>query len=358
MQPIKSAIVALTCLATLSLAGCGGDESKAKPPAKQVVVLTAYHQAIADRVEALGTTQSNESIDITPNTTGIIDKIEFTDGQSVQKGDTLVLLELDEERAQLAAAKAQLAEHVREIARLKKLLEKRAAAQREYEQTLTLAEVARNTIKEIESRIDDKTLKAPFDGVVGIRRLSPGALVQPGQIITTLDQTDPIKLDFSVPATYLARLVVGATVEAEGDALPGEPFTGKLASIDTRIDPVTRSILLRALLDNPGGRIKPGMLMRVTLLEDQRQALVVPEESVTQKEQDHFLDIVRPDNTVDHRKVEIGLRLPGLVEISGGLAVGEKVIVRGMGFVKPGQKVQIEATWTTIRDHQFPATPK
>jgi membrane fusion protein (multidrug efflux system) len=334
--------------------GCSDEQAgKQAAPPRPVVVMEAHEEQIANRVEALGTAQANESIDITPHAVGVIDEIRFKDNQQVKKGDVIVQLDKDEEEAQLSAATAQLAEHVREIARLKRLLAKRAAAQRDFDTRVTQAEVARDTISEIKARIDDLTLKAPFDGVLGIRHASPGALVQPGQVITTLDAIDPIKLDFSVPAVYLTKLAIGATIEAEGDALPGQQFTGTVASIDSRIDPVTRSILMRALIDNPKGLIRPGMLMRVTLLEEKRQALVVPEESVTQKEQAHYLSIVKPDNTVEIRKVKIGNRQPGRVEITDCLKAGEKVVVRGMGFLRPGQKVTIESTWKGIREQQF-----
>jgi membrane fusion protein (multidrug efflux system) len=304
-------------------------------------------------VEALGTAQANESITITATVAGRLEEITFNDGQQVHKGDVIARLDQDEERAQLVAAQVQLAEHTREMKRLQTLLARKAAATRELDERKTLVAVTASSIEQIRARIDELTLKAPFDGKIGIRRVSPGALVQPGQVIATLDEIDPIKLDFSIPATMLLGLKPGDHIEARADALGEQVFVGKVSATDSRIDPLTRSMLLRAIIANPDGKLIPGMLMRVTLLANQRDALVVPEESVTQKEDRHFLTIVSSDSKALLRPVQLGLRRAGLVEIRNGLNAGELVVVRGMGFIKPGKPVKVAETWDKIRDNQF-----
>jgi len=340
-------LILSTCL--LFIQACSQEEPNHQTPAaRPVVVLKAYQETISTRVEALGTAQANESITITPNIAGRLEKISFSDGQQVNKGDIITEFDHDEELAQLAAATAQLAEQLREIERLKTLLKKKAAATRDLDERLTLATVARSAITEIKSRISDRVLRAPFAGKLGIRRISPGALVQPGQIITTLDAVDPIRVAFNLSATHLSTLHHGMSIEAYGAALPGEIFTGSITAIDSRIDPVSRSILTHAEIANPDARIKPGMLMHVSLLQEQRQALVAPEESITQREDDHFLTIITPDRRVELRKVNIGIRMPGRVEILDGLAAGEMIVVRGMGFLSPGQQVEIQQQWDTI----------
>ena len=337
----------------LFLAGCGEAENgkRNKRGDRPVVTMQAARMNIATRVEALGTAQSFESIDITSSATDTIREIRFADGQQVKKGDIIALLDQEEEEAQLAAANARLAEHRRERQRLESLLQKKAAARREYDERLTLIEVTKREIEQIEARIGDRTLRAPFDGVLGLRRMSPGQLVQPGQAITTLDDIDPIKLDFTVPAIHLPELATGTPIIATADARPGERFSGDIDVIDSRIDPATRSILLRAVIANPSGLIKPGMLMHVTLLERQRQAIVVPEESIVQKQDDHFLTVVDKENRVSERKVTIGERQPGLVEVVEGLEVGEMFVVRGMRFVRAGDKVIVKEVWESIPGH-------
>lgn len=337
----------------VSVAGCGAPEDggRARRGEQPVVVYKVASMAVATRVEALGTARSNESIDITSNATDTIRQIRFADGQQVSKDDIIVLLDQEEEEAQLAAARARLAEHRREKRRLETLLQKRAAARREYDERLTLIEVTRSEIEQIEARKGDRTLRAPFDGVLGIRRMSPGQLVQPGQVITTLDDIDPIKLDFSVPAVHLPQLATGTPIIATADARPGARFSGNVNVIDSRIDPATRSILLRAIIVNKAGLIKPGMLMHVTLLERQRQAVVVPEESIVQRKDDHFITVIGKDNVASERRVSIGERQPGVVEITDGLVAGEMVVVRGMRFVRAGEKVVIKEVWESIPGH-------
>jgi len=344
----------ITAVFTLLLTGCGDEQAPtAKRGDKQVVVLKAYSTTLHDRIEALGTAEANEAVDITARASGVLEKVAFTDGQQVHKGDLIVRLDQDEEKAQLAAATAQLAEHTREIKRLETLLARKAAATRDLDERKTLAAVAASNIREIKARIADLTLRAPFDGKLGIRRVSPGALVQPGEVITTLDAIDPIKLDFTIPATQLRDINVATAVEAWADTRPDLKLSGSIKALDSHIDPVTRSILARAEIPNSDGKLIPGMLMHVTIMQHERSALMVPEESITQKGERHFLSLAGGDGKVEIRAVDIGARQNGTVEIRHGLAEGELVIVRGMGFVKPGQSVTISETWTTIRDSQF-----
>lgn len=313
---------------------------------KPVIVTTIHPVPLNDRVEALGTAKANESVTITSKLSGTIEEVLFTDGQQVKQGDVLVRLDQDEETAQLKAAELQLAEHYREINRLKKLLQHKAAATRDLDERKTLAAVTAIQIEQIKAQLGDLTLTAPFDGKLGIRQISPGALIQPGQVITTLDNVNPIKLDFSIPSTMMSALKEDSPIEAHADALADRVFTGNVSAIDSRIDPLTRSILVRAVINNDAGTLMPGMLMRVTLLANQRQALMVPEESITQKQDKHFLTLVDAENKAVIRPVQIGTRQNGQVEIIQGLTAGERVVVRGMGFVKPGTQLNVTESET------------
>lgn len=357
MKPsLPLSFLLMFALFTLLAGGCSdqGDGPK-QVAAKPVVVVKAHTLTLHDRVEALGTAQASESITITAGVAGKLEEASFSDGELVRKGRVIVRMDQDEEQAQLVAASSQLAEHQREIRRLEALLARKAAASRDLDERKTLAALTASSIKQIRARIGELTLTAPFDGRLGIRRVSPGALIQPGTVITTLDASGVIKLDFTIPSTQLQGLKTGIRVEARSDALPGQLFAGQIAAIDSRIDPVSRSILLRALIDNPDGLLIPGMLMRVTLLKEKREALVLPEESITQKQDKHFITLVNANGVAELRAVQTGLRRDGLVEIRQGLAVGEQVVVRGMGFIKEGQRVEISESWNRIRDSQYPA---
>lgn len=326
-------------------------------PAPPVIALEVYTETLSDKVQALGTAISNEAVDITATTAETIAEILFTDGSFVEKGTVILRLDQQEEQAQLDAARARLDEHNRELARLNKLLKDKAASRRERDERLTLKRITENEIKQIEARIDDLTLRAPFDGVLGVRRLSAGALVQPGQLITTIDDTNPIKLDFSIPSVYLSGLKPGIPIIAHSDALPERVFNGKVSTINSRIDPVTRTVLVRAILDNDDGAIRPGLLMQVTLLEDEHDAVMVPEESIVQRADKHFVFVVKNDSTAEKRQVTIRVRQPGKVEITQGLQPGETIVVRGMGEINDGDQLSVQSRWNSIRDSQFAAPP-
>jgi membrane fusion protein (multidrug efflux system) len=176
---------------------------------------------------------------------------------------------------------------------------------------------------------------------VGLRRVSVGALVGPATVITTLDDTDPIKLDFDVPETALGRLAVGLPVVARSAAWPDSAFEGEVASIDTRVDPVSRTVKVRARVPNPRGLLRPGMFLTVNLLRRDVTALMVPEQAIVPEQSEQFVFVVGEDGTVQKRRVATGRRRPGQVEVLTGLEAGETVVAEGTQKVQPGTAVEI-----------------
>jgi membrane fusion protein (multidrug efflux system) len=295
---------------------------------------------IYDEIEALGTAYSNEAVNITTNTTDKIVEIRFTDGQEVKQGDVIALLNQEEEQAQKKTEQVQLAEHKRELKRLEDLLKKRATAETAHDERKTLVAISESKLKEIQSRIDDKTIRAPFDGVLGLRKISVGSLVEPGDIITTLDDISQIKLDFSIPSTYLDVVHKGAVIHAKSDAL-SDIFEGEVTTVASRVDSRTRSVEVRAILQNPKGIIKPGILLSIKLLRNERLAFVIPEEALIQMQDKHFVFKIE-DNQVKKQEINKGKRASGWVEILDGLEIGDKIITRGQIRVRPGDKVEVE----------------
>jgi membrane fusion protein (multidrug efflux system) len=174
---------------------------------------------------------------------------------------------------------------------------------------------------------------------VGLRRVSVGTLISPGDVITTLDDTSVIKLDFAVPENFLASLREGLTIRATAPAFPGRTFAGSVSSIDSRVDIATRSVTVRALLTNEDGALKPGMFLNVSLANDEREALVIPEEALTPEAERQYVFVVT-DGKVSRREVRIGGRRPGSVEILAGVVAGERVIVEGTQKVRDGAMVR------------------
>ena len=317
----------------------------AGPPAETPVFVTETKLAIIeDRIEALGTLRANESVELTASVTETVTAINFDDGDRVKAGQVLVQMTNDEEQAQLREARVTVDEAKRQYERIKSLRAQQSASESQLDEQQRVWEANRARLAAIESRLADRLLRAPFAGVVGLRNVSIGALVEPGDVITTLDDDSVMKLDFSVPSVYLAALVPDMPVTAITRAWQGQLFEGRVKSINSRVDPVTRTVIVRALLSNPDHALRPGMLMQVELQSQRREAIIIPEECLVAQGQKQFVYVVdRTDNKVERREVRIGTRRPGEVEIIEGLVVGELVITDGTLKVRPGNKVSIRA---------------
>ena len=187
--------------------------------------------------------------------------------------------------------------------------------------------------------IGDRRIRAPFAGVLGIRQVSPGALVQPGTVVATLDDISRVYVDFPVPETRLAQLANGQRLTGSSVAWPGQAFDGEVSSIEARIDPNTRAVTVRGDFPNPDRRLRPGMLVQVSLARPERQALVLPEIAIVQVGRETFVWRVRADDTVERAMIEVGERRAGQVEVVSGLAAGDRIVVEGTGKLRPGIKV-------------------
>ncbi|EGV18725.1 efflux RND transporter periplasmic adaptor subunit [Thiocapsa marina] len=318
----------------------------APSPATAVAVVVAQVRSMpwAERVEALGTLKANESVNITANVTETISAIHFDDGQRVSEGDILVELTSVEQHALLDEAAVRAREAERQYERVKALVAQGAASESLLDERKRDLDTARAVLVAIESRLSDRLIKAPFDGVLGLRNVSRGTLVEPADTITTLDDDSFMKLDFTVPSVYMSALEPGLRIEARARAYGDRVFEGVVRGVDSRVDPVTRSIQVRALIPNPARTLKPGLLMRVELLVDPRDALVVPEAAILHEGQEHFVQVVVEGEkglTSERRRILIGARKPGLVEVREGLAEGDRVIEHGHLKVRPGQPVEI-----------------
>lgn len=319
-------------------------EQKEKPV--PVIVKEAKIDRFVDYVEALGTLRANETVDITATVTDTVTAIHFDDGQRVNAGDILVEMTNAEEHALLDEARSTLKEAQIQYERVKPLVERGAAARSQLDQQQRDYNTARARYRAIESRLQDLLIVAPFSGVVGLRNISVGALIEPGVIITTLDDDSTMKLDFTVPAIHLATLKTGLPIQARAPSFSDRTFPGEVSAINSRIDQATRSIVARAILPNPDRLLKPGLLMNVQLLNNPRDVVVIPEEALIPTGQENHVLVV--DQSVDpvvaeRRKVKIGVRRPGEVEIVEGLKAGEVVVIHGTLRARPGQEVQIVA---------------
>lgn len=311
-------------------------------PIANVVVDKAQIQTIRDEVEALGTTKANESITVTPKVTEVVTQIHFDDGDVVQKGRLLVQLQDSEQVARVTAATVRVSEHRRELDRIRALVTSQTIAELERDRLQTLIDTAKAELAQASSALKDRRITAPFQGRLGLRQISIGSLVSPGTVITTLDDISVIKLDFSVPERFLTSLAIGKNVEATAMAFPEQLFNGKVISIDSRVNPTTRAVIVRAEIPNTAHRLLPGMLMKVKLIKESREALILPESAIIPIQDRHFVYLIDSDNQVIKRQVKLGLRKRGRVEVLDGVVAGEQVVNRGILKVRPGDKVKVQ----------------
>ncbi len=324
----------------------GASALAASPPPPAVIVEVVAEETIADRIEALGTLRPNETVQITATVSDTISKIHFEDGQTVEAGEILLELTDTEESALLAEAETLADEARRQFERHEELLSRGSASASLLDERRREWRAAEARLEAVRSRLRDRLVIAPFSGRVGLRMVSPGALVSPGEPITTLVDDSRMKLDFSVPAIYFASVRPGTRIEATTPVLPDQTFTGVVSSVESTIDPVTRAMTVRAVIDNPDHALVGGMLMTLDLLRNERRAVVISEEAIIpQGETRHVLVVAGNGDTLqaEKRMVELGARMPGRVEVLSGLAVGEQIITHGTLKVRPGMPVRIKA---------------
>lgn len=331
--------------AALGLIGCS---EKATSPAAgkasggpvEVVVHEVKTERFVDEAVAVGTLQADESAAISTNVTERVDELLFDDGQRVEEGQVLARLASRQEEAMQKSAAATKAEEEREVERLRPLVERGAVAESELAARRTRLAVAEAMMAQAEAQIADRSIRAPFAGIVGLRRISPGALVEPGDVITTLDKTDTMKLDFTVPETFLGSLEPGLVVTASSAAYPDRDFEGRVAEVDTRIDPVTRSVAVRALVPNEDGALRPGMLMTVRLDRNPQENIAVPERAIVPVGESRFIFKVEAD-VAKRVPVKTGRREPGYVEVVSGLEAGDLVVTDGVQALQDGTPVKV-----------------
>jgi membrane fusion protein (multidrug efflux system) len=301
-------------------------------------------RVFSDNLEVLGVAKGRRSVTLTAATTQLVEAVRFADGQQVRQGAVLVELKNTEQDAGLAQSQAKLLQAEREYNRWKTLAEKGFAAKAAVDQYEAAYISAKADVAAARARQADRQIRAPFAGVVGLSDVAPGALVNPGAPIVTLDDLASVRVDFQVPEQYLTQIHEGQAIDAAVDAYPGEKIRGRIQRIDTRVDERTRAITARAEFPNPDHRLKPGMLIRVAISRGQRQAPAAPESAVAVQGESAFVYVIRQmgEHTVaEQRPVVTGLRQDNFVEILDGVQPGEKIVGDGLNKVQTGQPVRV-----------------
>jgi membrane fusion protein (multidrug efflux system) len=337
--PIMAAVLLCGGCGTPDEAPAAGDGAAAQDERITVLTTPARRAPLGVQIEAVGTAMANESVQITSKTSNTITAIRFAEGAQVRRGDALVELNGAEVRAEIAEAEAALAESESQFKRSRSLATQDALSASQLDTVEATLKANRARLAAARARLEDTVIRAGFDGHTGLRNVSVGALIAPGTVITTLDDTSRIKLNFTVPEANLFVLERGLPVTASTVGLPGRTFKGVVTQVDSRVDPVSRSIVVRAELPNADRALRPGMFMTVALEGRESPALMVPEGAIVPEQGSTFV-FVANDGQVTRREVRTGRRRPGEVEIVDGLREGEHVVVEGTQNVSDGSAVR------------------
>lgn len=344
VRATASAVVFLALLSGFGLVGCGSEvaSGEGERSAPAVTVQQVQPRPWNDVVRALGTATALESVVVTAKVSETVEQVHFDSGDVVEAGDPLVTLSGRQQRAALAEAQATADEAERLYRRQAELAEQQLIARAMLDSQRATRDAARARVAQIRAQLADRVVNAPFSGVLGLRQVSPGSLVTPGTPIATLDDTSTMYVDFPVPEALLARIEPGQQLVATSAAFPEREFSGEVATIDSRIDPATRAVMVRGQFPNADGLLRPGMLMQVVLSQPARPALLVPEIAVVQVGNSSFVYRLKPDSTVERVDVQVGGRRDGWAEITSGLTAGDRIVIDGTGKLRPGIRVDAQ----------------
>jgi len=324
----------------------GGDAAKGqaggRPNRGPAAVETAKSGSakLSDDVSAIGTLLSDESVAIAPETSGRVASITFADGSTVEKGAALFQFDSDLARSDLAEAKARLQLAEASFARNQKLRQSGNVAQSAYDEALSARDVARATVEASQVRLDKLTISAPFSGTLGFRTVSEGAYVTAGTALVQLDKTDRLQVSFSVPELQEQVVQAAKAVSFTVDALPGQTFTAEISALNPVINVNGRALQVRALFNNAQGKLRPGLLVRVTVKGPERMGVLVPESAIVQRAGGAVVFTIA-DGKVSEVKVKLGKRLDGKVEVVDGLRDGDTVVTAGNAQLSSGAKVEV-----------------
>ncbi len=331
----------------LTLAACGG---KADAPASgragggdrplPVAVEVVREQPWRDTLRALGTVKARESVEVTAKVSETVQQVHFSDGDTVGRGAALVTLSGAQQQAALRAAQATAQEAEALFRRQQQLASQQLISRAMFDQQKATRDAAQAQVAQIRANLADRVIRAPFAGVLGMRQVSPGALVTPGTVITTLDDIARVYVDFPVPESQLAGVGTGQAVAGTTSTHGERTFEGAISSIDPRIDIASRAATVRADFPNADRALKPGMLVEVELTRGEVPALVIPEIALQQQGTESYVWRVGDGGAVERVVVEVGGRIPGRVMVAKGLSAGDRIVTDGVGKVRAGSKVQ------------------
>lgn len=313
----------------------------ATPPV-QVVAVEARQQAVSETLSLPATIAANETVEIKPETDGIIQKINFSEGERVKQGQILVELDDSKLSAAVAEAEANLKLTQANFDRAKQLVRDKLISQQDYDQIAAAFSVNVAGLELKRRQLQDARVSAPFSGIVGARQVSPGQVISRSTTLTWLVDLDTVKVEVKVPEKYLRQLRVGQPMEFTVAAFPGETFRGEVYFISPQIDESTRTALVKARIANAESKLRGGMFASLELtLQLRASAIVIPEPALMSSGDNFFVFVVDGSSSAQMHSVQVGYRLAGQAEITKGLEAGQRVVVEGLQKLRPGAVVKL-----------------
>lgn len=319
--------------------------ARPKARAVNVEVEAATYKDLDILIEAVGSTRAIRSVEITPLATGRVVELGFTAGTAVKKGQVLLRLDDDIQRADVSEAEARLKDAETTLERSVKLKRSNAVSVAAVDSLMAQLEIAKADRDRARRRLRDRVVTAPFDGIVGFSDVEMGTRVEDGDVVTVLDDLSTVEVQFSLPEMLFGKVEIGKRVVADAAAFPDRIFEGEIIQIDSRIDPVSRAFKVRAVVGNKDKILPSGMFVHLSVVLEAERALVVAEESIIVDGTRAYLYVVTTkegQDRAERRYVTVGRRSFGFAEIVDGVAEGERVIIRGHQRARDGALVKVQ----------------
>jgi len=315
-------------------------------PTMQVVAVEARRQPVTESLALVGSIAANEMIELKSEIDGTIQEILFREGQPVEKGQLLIRLDETKLAADVAEFESNFKLGQANFERARQLAQEKLISQSEYDQAAATFDVRQATLNRKLRELKDTRITAPFSGVIGARNVSPGQVIARNTLLTWLVDVDPVKVELNVPERFLGQLRLGQTLDLTVAAFGTNQFHGKVYFIAPAVDANTRTTLVKAEIPNPKLELKPGMFANLELnLQVRENAIVIPENALSQLVEGGgaVVFVVDAASTAQPRKVRLGVRMAGKVEIVEGIETGDRVIVEGLQKIGPGMPVKFAA---------------
>jgi membrane fusion protein (multidrug efflux system) len=331
------------------ITSCSGGEDPRANMAVPVLTERIHTTTYQDTIFATGTLAANEEIEIKSEIEGRVEEATINEGQKVTAGD--LLFKIDEKKLSSTLAEAQANYNLAEstLKRNKTLFESKVISSQEYDQAVSGFESKKAELEIASEKFKDARIVAPFSGFIGSRQVSPGQFVNVGTILSTLVNSDQLKLEIYVPEKYLSVLKENLKVLLKSVAYPDEESAGTIFFVAPQIEPTSRTVLVKATVNNPTGKLIPGMFVEAKILSPEKQIITIPESALVINGEQSFVFVVDKDNIVSTKQVKIGVRLPGRIEINSGLKTGELIVTDGVTKLRPGGKVDITSLVTPTK---------